>query len=192
MDAQRKQLRNTAIAHREALSPAHRRRADAAIASALATLVERLAPHTLGFCWPYRSEPDMRDFVTAWLAADASRRAALPVVVAPARPMIFRQWTAASEMIPDRHGILTPADGEALHPELLLIPLNAFDAAGFRLGYGGGYFDRTLEQMRPTPITIGLGYEVGRVATTHPQAHDHPMHWIVTEAGVHPTDATPR
>ncbi|QID16492.1 5-formyltetrahydrofolate cyclo-ligase [Nitrogeniibacter mangrovi] len=186
MDKQRKSLRNDAIARREALSPAHRTDADRAIAAALDELIARLAPTTLGFCWPHRGEPDMRAFVIAWLAADAARRAALPVVVAPDQPMVFREWTASSEMIPDRHGIPMPADGEVLHPDVLLVPLNAFDDAGFRLGYGGGYFDRTLERMAPTPVTIGLGYELGRVSTTHPQPHDHPMDWLVTETGAHP------
>jgi 5,10-methenyltetrahydrofolate synthetase len=187
MDAQRKQLRNTAIARRETMLPAERNAADAAIATALASLISQLAPRILGYCWPYRGEPDLRGFVANWLAADDRRRAALPVVIAPARPMVFREWTTRSEMIPDRHGIPMPAQGDDLHPEVLLIPLNAFDDAGFRLGYGGGYFDRTLAQMTPAPITIGLGYESGRVATTHPQPHDHPMHWIVTEAGARPS-----
>jgi len=162
-----------------------RKAADATIMQALAALVAQLAPRTLGFCWPYRNEPDVRSFVAAWLGETGARRAALPVVVAPASPMVFREWTPHSEMIPDRHGIPMPAHGDTLHPEVLLIPLNAFDDAGYRLGYGGGYFDRTLAQMAPAPITIGLGYESGRVSTTHPQPHDHPMHWIVTETGIH-------
>jgi len=191
MDTQRKQLRNAAIARREAMPAAARDAADAAITAALTPLLEQLAPLSIGYCWPYRSEPDLRRFIALWLAADSRRRAALPVVVAPASPMVFREWTTASEMIPDRHGIPMPAQGEALHPEVLLIPLNAFDGAGFRLGYGGGYFDRTLAQMRPAPTTIGVGYESGRVATTHPQPHDHPMHWIVTEAGAHRATGLP-
>ena len=185
MDALRQSLRNAAIARREALPDEQRAIADQAIADALAGLLESLAPRTLAFCWPYRGEPDLRGFVSAWLGADPTRRAALPVVVAPATPMRFREWTSTSEMIPDRHGIPMPAEGAELHPEVVLIPLNAFDGAGFRLGYGGGYFDRTLAQMDPLPVTVGLGYELGRVATTHPQPHDHPMHWIVTERGVH-------
>jgi 5,10-methenyltetrahydrofolate synthetase len=190
MDAQRKQLRNAAIARREALTPAERQRADAAIVAALAGLVTELAPHTLGFCWPHRGEPDLRAFVTDWLAAAPGRRAALPVALTPASPMIFREWTRHSAMVDDRHGIPVPAEGAVLHPQVLLIPLNAFDDAGYRLGYGGGYFDRTLAHMRPAPVTVGLGYEVGRVATTHPQPHDHPMHWIVTEAGIAPGQAS--
>jgi 5,10-methenyltetrahydrofolate synthetase len=84
-------------------------------------------------------------------------------------------------MATDRHGIPVPADGEDVVPEVVLVPLNAFDARGFRLGYGGGYFDRTLETLQAT--AIGVGFELGRAATVFPQDHDRPMDWIVTEAG---------
>lgn len=87
-------------------------------------------------------------------------------------------------MTVDRHGIPIPTPGTEEHPELILIPLNAFDNAGYRLGYGGGYFDRTLESLDSMPTKVGVGFELGHVATIHPQAHDHPMDWIVTEAGL--------
>jgi len=185
MDEQRKALRNAAIARREALTDDHREQADIAILDHLGPVLARLAPRTLGFCWPYRGEPDLTGFIAGWLMIDPARRAALPVVVAPAAPMIFRQWTTKSEMIPDRHGIPMPVAGDTVAPDAIIVPLNAFDDAGYRLGYGGGYFDRTLAAMQPPPVTIGVAYEVGRVATTHPQDHDHPMDWIVTEAGAH-------
>lgn len=191
MEIERKRLRDTAIRTREALSAAARAPLEATLQAHVATLLAQLAPTTLAFCWPYRGEPDLRPVVQRWLAAGRGRAACLPVVVAPGQPMVFRQWTPASQMVPDRHGILMPADGPLLAPELLLIPLNAFDGAGFRLGYGGGYFDRTLAALSPTPRTIGVGFELGRVTTTHPQPHDHPMHWLVTEAGIHPVGPRP-
>lgn len=85
-------------------------------------------------------------------------------------------------MVPDRYGIPHPSAGEALDPEVLLVPLNAFDADGFRLGYGGGYFDRTLAQREG--IAVGVGFELGRVPSIFPQEHDRPMEWIVTEEGL--------
>jgi hypothetical protein len=84
----------------------------------------------------------------------------------------------------DRYGIPIPADGAALMPDIVLLPLLAFDAQGFRLGYGGGYFDRTLAAMVPRPQAIGVGFELGRVADIRPQAHDARLDAIVTEAGV--------
>ncbi|MBS1198606.1 MAG: 5-formyltetrahydrofolate cyclo-ligase [Proteobacteria bacterium] len=86
-------------------------------------------------------------------------------------------------MMTDLHGIPTSGAGDWLTPEVLLLPLNAFDAAGYRLGYGGGYFDRTLAKLAPQPLCIGIGFEINRVDNIRPQAHDHKMDCIVTENG---------
>ena len=99
-------------------------------------------------------------------------------------PLEFREWTPASEMIEDRYGIHIPASGAALRPDAILMPLNAFDCAGYRLGYGGGYFDRSLAAFEPRPRAIGIGFELARVETIRPQAYDLPMDFVVTEAGV--------
>lgn len=147
----------------------------------LESLLGRLAPDSIAFCWPYRAEPDLRAWVGRWLTAAPGRRAALPVVVARDQPMSFREWAPGHAMETDRFGIPHPASGAAVVPELVLVPLNAFDAAGFRLGYGGGYFDRTLAAL--PMVAVGVGFEIGRVPTVLPQAHDRPMDWLVTEAG---------
>lgn len=86
-------------------------------------------------------------------------------------------------MTTDRHGIPIPAGDGSLHPEVVLLPLVAFDADGYRIGYGGGYFDRTLAAMSPRPLAIGVGFELARVDSTGPQAHDIRLDVIVTEAG---------
>jgi len=144
-------------------------------------LIANLQPRTLAFCWPYRAEPDLRAWMQAWLAAAPGRVAALPVVLERHAPMVFRPWVPGAPLPLDRHGIPHPVEGEAVLPEVLLIPLNAFDDRGYRLGYGGGYFDRTLAGMRA--IAVGVGFEVGRVPSTLPQEHDRPMDWLVTENG---------
>ena len=87
-------------------------------------------------------------------------------------------------MVTDRYGIPSPADGDFLQPQALLIPLLAFDASGFRLGYGGGYFDRTLANLRPRPLAIGIGFELCRVETVHPEAHDERLDAVITEEGI--------
>ena len=69
-------------------------------------------------------------------------------------------------------------------PNIILLPLVAFDRQGFRLGYGGGYFDRTLAALVPRPLAIGVGFELARVADIRPQAHDLPLDAVVTEAGI--------
>jgi 5,10-methenyltetrahydrofolate synthetase len=109
--------------------------------------------------------------------------AALPVVVDAGAPLAFRAWTRETPLVADRYGIPTPASGEFVTPDLILLPLNGFDGAGYRLGYGGGYFDRTLAALRPRPLAVGVGFEINRLASIDPQAHDQRLDWIVTEAG---------
>lgn len=179
----RRQMREAAIAAREALPAEARAPREQAICAQVRALLERLAPHKVGFCWPWRGEVDLRDTLQAWQAAGPGRRLALPVVQTAQQAMVFHLWQPGMAMKLDRHGIPVPANEEVLQPELLLVPLNAFDAQGYRLGYGGGYFDRTLAALRPAPLTVGVGFELGRVDSVLPQPHDCPMDWLVTEAG---------
>jgi len=182
--ARRKHLRSARIAAREALPSADRQTLSARIETHLDSLIARLAPTRLAFCWPWRGEVDLVPWAGRWLAGDPARQAALPVVLTPARPMSFLRWRPGAPMAKDHHGIPIPGGDEHLEPEVLLVPLNVFDAAGFRLGYGGGYFDRTLAALDPAPLTVGIAFELARADTTWPQPHDHPMDWIVTETGV--------
>ncbi len=179
--AQRRALRNRALHARQALAPAVREALTAQLAAHLDVLLGELAPGVLAFCWPYRAEPDLRACIRGWLASAPGRIAALPVVQEKDAAMIFRRWIPGEDMPRDRHGIPHPAEGDSLTPDAVLVPLNAFDAQGYRLGYGGGYFDRTLEKL-PT-LAVGVGFEIGRVDSVLPQPHDRPMDWIVTERG---------
>lgn len=186
----RRQLRDQALAAREALAPAQREALTRSLERHLDALIGALAPISLGFCWPHRAEPDLRAWVRHWLAADSTRQAALPVVLDKGKPMVFRNWHPEVPLQTDRHGIPHPAAGEELVPEVVLVPLNAFDARGFRLGYGGGYFDRTLAAHRI--VAVGVGFELGRVDDALPQVHDIPMDWLVTETGYGPGLAAPK
>lgn len=177
----REDLRRTAIARREAMTATAREALTARLEVHLAKLLEALQPERLAFCWPFRGEPDLRHFMARWLAANPSRRAALPVVLDRHRAMVFRTWTPDTRLVPDRHGIPHPPAGPELLPQVVLVPLNAFDAAGYRIGYGGGYFDRTLAETEM--VAVGVGFEIGRVKSALPQEHDRPMQWLVTEAG---------
>jgi 5-formyltetrahydrofolate cyclo-ligase len=100
--------------------------------------------------------------------------------------LIFRAWTPETPMVERKFGVWVPESGEQLQPEVLLVPVVAFDAAGYRLGYGGGYFDRTIAAADPRPVALGIGFELARVPTIHPQAWDVPLDAVITESGVFP------
>ena len=181
----RRLLRKHALAAREALISVQYENFSAAVREHLAQAFPQLATQRVGFCWPIRNEPDLRPLMQRWrTAGHPGFMALLPVVTAPEQLLLFRAWQPGGAMIEDRYGIATPVEGAFIVPEVLLIPVNAFDAQGYRLGYGGGFFDRTLAALRPRPLAIGVGFELARVDTIHPCAHDTRLDAIVTETGV--------
>jgi 5-formyltetrahydrofolate cyclo-ligase len=181
----RKTERQRLIAERLAMTPEARADASAAIGAALQA---RYPPGSLALVagyWPLRGEYDPLGYLRQ--SIDAGAVAALPVVAAPAAPLQFRPWTPQARMEPGRWITFHPADGPAVIPTALLVPLVGFDAAGHRLGYGGGFYDRTLAALEPRPLTIGIGFEIARLASIDPGPHDAPMDVIITEAGVFET-----
>lgn len=186
---ERQSLRRALIARREALSADERRQLSLQIGAHLLALLDILHPASLGFCWPYRGEAELLPAITAWLAADEKRQAALPVVPDNPGPLQFRAWRPDSQMLTDRFGIPYPATGAEFLPELLLVPVNGFDARGYRIGYGGGFFDRTLAALQPAPVSVGIGFELARLSDAAPQPHDQPLDWIVTERGYQAREA---
>ena len=146
------------------------------VAHAFAALAR---PTVAAFCWPIRNEPDIRALLARW--AEDGVRAALPVVVAENAPLRFREWTPEGLLEADRYGIPTPTAGDWLTPDLILLPLNGFDGAGYRLG--GGYFDRTLAALVPRPLAVGVGFEINRIDSIRPAPHDQRLDWFITEDG---------
>jgi len=184
-DVYRRALRRQLVERRLALSADACAALSATICAHLAAHFAHLAALRVGFCWPVKNEADLRPLMMAWLAADRPGFAALlPVVVDAGAPLAFRAWTPGSELVADRYGIPTPAAGELVVPQALLLPVNAFDAAGYRIGYGGGYFDRTLAVLEPAPLAIGVGFELSRVDSIRPESHDVRLDAMVSEAGV--------
>ena len=179
--AARADLRSEKIAARMALPAATHLRLSAELEAHLRPLLQRWLPPIIGYCWPIRGEFDCRPLVIDLLKQGV--RACLPLVLAAGSAMKFREWKPESPMRVDRYGIQHPASGAILVPDLLLIPVNAFDRRGYRLGYGGGYFDRTLAALDPRPLAVGVGFELARVASTLPGAHDIALDAVVTEAG---------
>lgn len=131
--------------------------------------------------WPLRGEPDLRPLMRE--IARLGGRAALPVVVEQGLPLEFHSWQAGQPLTRGIWGIAVPAEGRPCIPDVVIAPVVGFDDACYRLGYGGGFFDRTLAAMRVRPKVVGVGYGTAKLSTIHPQKHDIPMDMVVTEAG---------
>jgi 5-formyltetrahydrofolate cyclo-ligase len=183
-EIERKALRSRLIALREALPAQVRAQLTAGLITHLAKLLEDLNPQTLGFCWPFRAEPDLLKFLAAWQAQSADRQLALPVVPESRAPLSFHVWQPGDPLQPDRFGIPAPKGTPSATLQAVLVPVNGFDARGYRIGYGGGFFDQTLASLSPAPVSIGVGFELARLESAYPQAHDVPLDWVVTEAGI--------
>ena len=136
----------------------------------------------IGLYFPFRGEINLIPFARQVLAWGGS--VALPVVIARGQPLEFRAWKPGDPMNKGVLGIPIPASGARVEPQTLVIPLVGFDAACYRLGNGGGYYDRTLQGARNRPISIGVGFEIMRLDSVFPQPHDVPMDMIVTERGL--------
>lgn len=178
----RRATRADLLAKRLAVPRNKRRAAESACANCILERIFELNPACIGFYWPFRGEIALNDIVESLVAEGTE--AALPVVVEKNAPLEFWAWQPGMALQPGIWRIPVPADRSLRHPDLLLVPLLGFDTAGYRLGYGGGYYDRTLARMTPRPRTLGVGYALGRLRSISPQAHDIPMDIIVTEEGL--------
>lgn len=133
----------------------------------------------LGVYWPIRGEPDLRP-AYAELAASGVPLA-LPIVVDNHSPLRFVAWTPGDSMVKDSFGVAVPASDMSAAPSALLIPCVGFNRGKLRLGYGGGFYDRTLA-LAPRPQAIGIAYSCG-LAEFEGAAHDIALDAIITEAG---------
>lgn len=179
----RKQQRTELIGRREQVPAVERRQWNAAITRYLESGFAALAGMTIGFCWPYKGEFDARFAIRTFRSRGA--RAALPAVVAKEGPLEFRLWWPGAPMSPGVYAIPVPDGTLRVMPDAAIVPMNGFDEHGYRLGYGGGYFDRTLSAFKPRPLAIGVSYELARMPTIFPQPHDIAMDFIVTQAGIY-------
>jgi 5,10-methenyltetrahydrofolate synthetase len=142
-----------------------------------------LARGVIAFCWPYKNEYDARHLLAGLRRAGAMT--ALPAIVAPGMPLVFREWHPGVALEKGPLGIPFPRNSPQLQPDSVLLPVVAFDAGGYRLGYGGGYFDRTLAASVRRPRVIALAYESLFIETIQPQPHDIAADYVVTERGVY-------
>jgi 5,10-methenyltetrahydrofolate synthetase len=177
----RKAERQRLIAARMALSVDERRWRAAAIAGHLSEALGDLRGLTVAVYWPIRGEPSLRAWMEQIHAGGA--QCALPVVVQRQAPLVFRAWRPGARMTAGIWNIPIPADGIEVVPDIVVSPVVGFDPAGYRLGHGGGFYDRTLAALGRRPQAVGVGFALAAIATIHPLPHDIPMQFIVTEEG---------
>jgi 5-formyltetrahydrofolate cyclo-ligase len=182
LKAWRRSERQRLLALRTAIAPAERRGWGQQIEAKLQLLLQERPRILLGVYWPFQAEFDPRPLID-WLVA-AGSAVALPAVVDKKGPLEYRAWRPGERLVDGVWNIPTPEKREIVSPQAVLAPLVGFDRECYRLGYGGGYFDRTLAALSPRPLAIGVGFELSRLETIYPQDFDVPMNLIVTEAGV--------
>jgi len=139
---------------------------------------------SIGAYWPIKGEFDALPALFRWSEAEPGRRIGLPVINRDTKQLRFHVWFPGCPMEEDAYGIPKPKDTEAFDPGLLLVPCVGFGPGGLRLGYGGGFYDRTLAALAPRPFTVGLAYGHGSVPWLQAQPHDVPLDAVLTEDGV--------
>jgi 5,10-methenyltetrahydrofolate synthetase len=139
---------------------------------------------SIGAYWPIKGEFDALPALYRWSEAEPLRRIGLPVVDRETKHLRFHVWFPGCPMEEDAYGIPKPKDTAEFEPELLLVACVGFGPKGLRLGYGGGFYDRTLADLRPRPFTVGVGFMHGYVPWLEPEPHDVPLDAMLTEEGV--------
>ena len=139
---------------------------------------------SIGAYWAIKGEFDALPALYRWSEAEAGRRIGLPVIDRETKQLHFHVWYPGCPMEEDAFGIPKPKGTEAFAPELLLVPCVGFGPRGTRLGYGGGFYDRTLAALVPRPPTVGVGYGHGYIPWLEREPHDVPLDAILTEDGV--------
>ncbi len=182
--AERTRLRDARLA----LSVAERKEIGAALAGHLRQMLQDhfggAQGNVFSAYWPIKGEPDLRPLMAELHQAGVT--VALPLVETRAAPLIFRRWTPETRMVRGDWNIpVPPPDAHVVTPDIALAPLVGWTADGYRLGYGGGYFDRTLAALAPKPFVIGIGFQSAQLKTIYPQPHDIPLDLILTETGLH-------
>ncbi len=168
----------------ERLAMADRQQRSAQLQDVLRVWLVGRHERSIGAYWPIKGEFDALPSLYRWSEAEPGRRIGLPVTSRETRQLRFHAWFPGCPMEPDAFGIPKPKGTPVFEPELLLVACVGFGPKGLRLGYGGGFYDRTLAALRPRPFTVGVGYLQGYVPWLQAEPHDVPLDAMLTEEGV--------
>ncbi len=177
----KKMLRRQLQAERQSLLDRHQRAVQLQ-ETLLVWLIGR-QEHSIGAYWPIKGEFDALPALYRWSEAQPGRRLGLPVIDRETKQLRFHVWFPGCPMEEDAYGIPKPKDTESFHPQLLLVPCVGYGPQGLRLGYGGGFYDRTLAALTPKPATVGLAYSHGYLPWLQAEAHDMALDTMLTEEG---------
>lgn len=167
---------------RQKIVEEQRNRWSDAITAALIQGFPILGQRRVGFYWPHQGEYDPMQAMKFLKIKGATL--ALPEVVGKNKPLRFIEWWPKAPMKKDAYGIPVPDNTKEILINAFVIPMLGFDEHGFRLGYGSGYFDRTLAAINPRPLSIGVAFEILRLPTIYPQRYDIAMDYVVTEKSI--------
>lgn len=175
---EKQRLRKELLAARKAMPPEEKAWRDAAIRRHLLDWLKAHPVKSMGVYWPHAGEPDLTPVYPELVARGVTL--ALPVVVARDAPLVFYGWRPGEALVKDAHGVMAPMGRDRpLEPEVLLLPCVGFNDDGYRLGYGGGYYDRTLAAM-PGAQAVGIAYAAGK-ASFRSAAYDIALNSVLTE-----------
>jgi 5,10-methenyltetrahydrofolate synthetase len=179
----KKLLRKQLQAERQSLIDRHQRAVH--LQEVLRVWLVSRQESTIGAYWSIKGEFDALPALYRWSEGGQARKIGLPVMNRDTRQLRFHVWYPGCPMEEDAYGIPKPKDTESFEPQLLLVPCVGFGPGGLRLGYGGGFYDRTLAALDPRPVTVGVGYAHGFVPWLEAEPHDVPLDVVLTEDGVH-------
>jgi len=179
----RKQQRTHLVECRRAITKNDHRLWSNTITTLLQQGFPELCEKNIGIYWPIHGEYDPRPVGVYFHQQGATL--ALPEVANKHTPLCFQKWWPDAPMKKGAYGIPTPENTEQVDIDVMMVPMLGFDSQGYRLGYGSGYFDRTLAVIKPHPLVIGIAFEISRIDSVDPQPHDIPMDLIVTETGIY-------
>ncbi len=174
--------RRRLIAERLAVPAEVRIAAAESIAALVLAEIGNVEGRIVSAYWPFRGEPDLRPLMQEIVRQGG--HTALPVVIEKGLPLEFHFWKAGQALSRGVWGIPVPAEKRPCIPDVVIAPVVGYDHGCYRLGYGGGFFDRTLAATQARPQVVGVGYSAGRLSTIYPQKHDLPMDMVVTESGI--------